>query len=306
MVFLNNDTEVRRGWLAPLREGLEDPQVAGVQPLLLHGDDTIQTAGTVFLDDDLLPCHFLVGHPKEDALAVAGERFDAVTAAAVALRAEDVVALRGFDTAYRNGFEDVDLCLRLLAHRPGGFRVAPTALVTHLGSRTTWPLRARRRQPAPVRGAVARPVAGADPDLYRRIGFELAEVAPDGHVVPAARPRIGDRSRPLRTGSAGRSTSPPRPAHWGDDSGDTHFADALARGLRHLGQDVVTRRRSAHDTGPTRLDDVNLVIRGSYPVAPVPGKVNVLWVISHPDSVDPPTRRLRPGRSRPRTRGAPS
>ena len=287
VVFLNNDTEVRRGWLAPLREGLEDPQVAGVQPLLLHGDDTIQTAGTVFLDDDLLPCHFLVGHPKEDALAVAGERFDAVTAAAVALRAEDVVALRGFDTAYRNGFEDVDLCLRLLAHRPGGFRVAPTALVTHLGSRTPgryahvddnrrlFVERWRDRLPAP------------DPDLYRRIGFELAEVAPDGHVVPAARPRIGDRVPSAPDRLRWSINLPSTAGHWGDDWGDTHFADALARGLRHLGQDVVTRRRGAHDTGPTRLDDVNLVIRGSYPVAPVPGKVNVLWVISHPDSVEP-------------------
>ena len=287
VVFLNNDTEVRRGWLAPLREGLEDPQVAGVQPLLLHGDDTIQTAGTVFLDDDLLPCHFLVGHPKEDALAVAGERFDAVTAAAVALRAEDVVALRGFDTAYRNGFEDVDLCLRLLAHRPGGFRVAPTALVTHLGSRTPgryahvddnrrlFVERWRDRLPAP------------DPDLYRRIGFELAEVAPDGHVVPAARPRIGERVPSAPDRLRWSINLPSTAGHWGDDWGDTHFADALARGLRHLGQDVVTRRRGAHDTGPTRLDDVNLVIRGSYPVAPVPGKVNVLWVISHPDSVEP-------------------
>ena len=287
VVFLNNDTEVRRGWLAPLREALEDPQVAGVQPLLLYGDDTIQTAGTVFLDDALLPAHLLVGHPKEDALAVAGERFDAVTGAAMALRAEDVVALRGFDTAYRNGFEDVDLCLRLLVHRPGGFRVAPTALVTHLESRSPgryahvddnrrlFVERWRDRLPAP------------DPDLYRRIGFELAEVMPDDQAVPAARPRIGGR---LRSGPDQLRWSinlPSTVGHWGDDWGDTHFAEALARGLRHLGQDVVTRRRGAHDTGPTHLDDVTLVIRGPYPAAPAPGKVNVLWVISHPDSVEP-------------------
>ena len=290
VVFLNNDTEVRRGWLAPLREGLEDPEVAGVQPLLLYDDDTIQTAGTVFLDEDLLPCHLLVGHPKEDALRVAGERFVAVTAAAVAMRADDVVALRGFDTAYRNGFEDVDLCLRLLERRPGGFRVAPTALVTHLESKTPgryahvdenrelFVERWRERWPA------------ADSGIYRRVGFELGELGSDraeGSAGPVARPQVRQRIRRGPEHLRWSIKLPSTPGHWGDDWGDTHFADALARGLRGLGQDVVTRRRGAHGVGPTDLDDVSLGIRGRYPVAPVPGMTNVLWVISHPDTVDP-------------------
>ena len=221
-------------------------------------------------------------------MAVAGERFDAVTAAALALRAEDVVALRGFDTAYRNGFEDVDLCLRLLELRPGGFRVAPTALVTHLESRTPgryahvddnrrlFSERWRGRLPAP------------DPDVYRRLGFELDRGAARRPARAGRHDRgSGAGSAPAPTGCAGRSSSPSTAGHWGDDWGDTHFADALARALRELGQDVVTCRRGAHDAGPTDLDDVNLVIRGRYPVAPAPGKVNVLWVISHPDSVEP-------------------
>jgi hypothetical protein len=79
---------------------------------------------------------------------------------------------------------------------------------------------------------------------------------------------------------------PSTPGHWGDRWGDTHFAEALATALRALGQDVVTRRHGAHASGPIALDDVSLGIRGMYPVEPVPGQLNVLWVISHPDEID--------------------
>ena len=50
---------------------------------------------------------------------------------------------------------------------------------------------------------------------------------------------------------------------------------------------MVTSRRGAHTAGPTHLDDVSLALRGLYPISPMPGQVNVLWVISHPDDVDP-------------------
>ena len=79
--------------------------------------------------------------------------------------------------------------------------------------------------------------------------------------------------------------SVPGPA--GDLWGDTHFGEALAEALRDLGEDVVTSRRAARPEGTTHLDDVSLTLRGLYPVRPMPGQVNVLWVISHPDEVDP-------------------
>ncbi len=77
------------------------------------------------------------------------------------------------------------------------------------------------------------------------------------------------------------------PGSYGDTWGDTHYADAVARALRRLGQDVVTRRRGAHESGPLHLDDVSLALRGLHPIPPTRGQRNVLWVISHPEDVDP-------------------
>ena len=45
-----------------------------------------------------------------------GLRFHALTGAALAMRFEDAVAMRGFDPVFTNGMEDVDLCQRLAAH----------------------------------------------------------------------------------------------------------------------------------------------------------------------------------------------
>lgn len=72
---------------------------------------------------------------------------------------------------------------------------------------------------------------------------------------------------------------------WGDDWGDTHFAESLARAIRARGHDVVTYRRDALDAPVRTLDGVALAIRGLEPVPPVPGRRNVLWIISHPDEV---------------------
>jgi hypothetical protein len=73
----------------------------------------------------------------------------------------------------------------------------------------------------------------------------------------------------------------------GDLWGDTHFLRSLSRGLERLGQEVVTFRHGTHNDPATAYDDVVLGVRGLDQIAPVPGKVNILWVISHPDMVTP-------------------
>ena len=46
VVFLNNDTEVEAGWLAPLVRSLADPEVLGAQSLLIYPDGTSSPPGS--------------------------------------------------------------------------------------------------------------------------------------------------------------------------------------------------------------------------------------------------------------------
>lgn len=141
VVALNNDTEVTPGWLEPLVAALADASVLGTQPLLVYPDGTVQTAGTVFPAGAALPRHFLAGQSVSTAQTVTNVNYSAVTAAALCMRAVDLIALHGFDPLYTNGLEDVDLCLRALRLRPGAFRVVTSSVVVHFESQT--PGRAR-------------------------------------------------------------------------------------------------------------------------------------------------------------------
>ena len=72
-----------------------------------------------------------------------------------------------------------------------------------------------------------------------------------------------------------------------DRWGDTHFARDAARALRRTG---FATRISLHDDWSTpehHTFDVILALRGLHQYLPMPGTINVLWVISHPDDVTP-------------------
>ena len=72
---------------------------------------------------------------------------------------------------------------------------------------------------------------------------------------------------------------------WAQIWGDWHFANSLARALRRLGQDVAVDTKQARERETRRFDDVLLTLRGLDEVPPAPGRVNLIWVISHPDEV---------------------
>lgn len=295
VVFLNNDTTVPPGWIPPLRAALEDPEVLGVQPLLLYPTGEIQSAGVAFPSTGGLPHMLLQGFPVEDAAGLDGQRFHALTGAALALRAEDVVALRGFDPIFTNGMEDVDLCRRLEARRPGHFRVVTDAPVVHHESRS--PGRylkhlANREVYLDRWSGVAEP--RDDEALWGTVGYDVVDhrVAPRRNeplalAIPQPvlrrQPRTEVRERPLRW-----AIKNPAPAGEGGERwGDTHFASSLATALRSLGQDVVVDRRPEWDRTTGVRDDVALVLRGLHAHEPAPGQVTIAWVISHPGDVTP-------------------
>ena len=130
LVFLNDDTVVQTGWLEALTEplcGSEGVAIAGAA--LFYPDGQIQHTG-VFLRRD--SAGRLEAYNRRTQ-AKTGP-VPAVTGACLAIRRDVWDSLGGFDESYRNGYEDVDLCLR--ARQNGGEVVLTAAQVVHLESRS--------------------------------------------------------------------------------------------------------------------------------------------------------------------------
>ena len=125
---------------------------------------------------------------------------------------------------------------------------------------------------------------GPDTDKFTLAGLKIARITTDGLKIPGLRP-IWVRERPtaplrwgIRYSSIGGSK--------GDRWGDTSYAESLATALRHHGQEVVTYRHGANRETAHAFDDVNLVLRGLDHVSPIPGMINILWIISHPELIE--------------------
>ena len=113
LVFLNNDTIGQKGWLdALVRYAGGKVEAAAVGAKLLFPNDTVQHAGMAF-SEDLEPLHLYAGFPADHAAVNRSRRFQALTAACLLVRRHDFVRAQGFNSSFTNGFEDVDLCLRL-------------------------------------------------------------------------------------------------------------------------------------------------------------------------------------------------
>ena len=113
LVLLNNDTVPRADWLSALAAYAEaHPAAAVVGAKLLYPNDTIQHAGVVF-GQDRYPHHLYIGFPADHPAANVSRRFQVVTGACCLIRRDAWDAMGGFDTGFVNGWEDVDLCLRL-------------------------------------------------------------------------------------------------------------------------------------------------------------------------------------------------
>ena len=116
LVFLNNDTIPLAGWLdALVRYAEAHPLAAIVGSKLLYPDGTIQHAGMAF-DADRHPQHIYLGFPADHPAVNRSRAFRMVTGACLLIARATFEAADGFDTAFVNGYEDVDLCLRVGSH----------------------------------------------------------------------------------------------------------------------------------------------------------------------------------------------
>ena len=119
VLFLNNDMEVTPGWLDPLVATLDrDPEVGIVGSRLLYPDGTIQHAGVALVENrqgatpTLEGIHAAQGKPADARSAARPQVMQIVTGACLLIRREILDLTGGFDEAYWNGNEDVDLCLK--------------------------------------------------------------------------------------------------------------------------------------------------------------------------------------------------
>jgi len=113
LFFLNNDLLLQKDWFAPLAEVISSTQDIGIA-------GNVQLNVTTGRIDHAGICYDLIGRAdhylKGRALSTLrgqGRFSHAVTSACCAIRRDLFLSSGGFDEAFRNGCEDVDLCLRL-------------------------------------------------------------------------------------------------------------------------------------------------------------------------------------------------
>ncbi len=136
LVFLNNDTIPLKGWLSALIEEVRThADVAVVGSKLLYEDGTIQHAGVAFSREWFMPYHLYRGVEAHARQVSRRRELQCVTAACMLVRRNVFEQVGGFDEGYRNGFEDVDLCLKV---REQQWKIVyqPQSVLYHLESRT--------------------------------------------------------------------------------------------------------------------------------------------------------------------------
>lgn len=112
LTFLNNDLILQDGWFAPMLSGLNRTALPGFvgNVQLDAASGRVDHAGIWF---NLIGTgeHHLRGQASPPTGE--GDWFPAITAACCLIERDTFLEADGFDESYRNGYEDLDLCLRL-------------------------------------------------------------------------------------------------------------------------------------------------------------------------------------------------
>lgn len=146
LIFLNADTRVSDGWIAPMLECFRQIENVGIAGNLhLRGTDTIDSCGSEWDWGSLSFLHIgkhiyqgkkierafrLQNAPKE---MLVRKEVEMVTGACFMIERETFDEVGGFDTAYEIGYwEDADLCMKI---RASGKKIVftPDSVIFHAG-----------------------------------------------------------------------------------------------------------------------------------------------------------------------------
>lgn len=117
VLLLNNDIVAQDGWLEPLLGAFEVPGISGAGSMLLYpGGRWIQHAGVGIghLKHRMKVWHDFQYRPIDQTPQARSDRdCMALTAACLLLKRSELQRVGVLDEGFRNGYEDVDLCLRM-------------------------------------------------------------------------------------------------------------------------------------------------------------------------------------------------
>lgn len=301
LLFLNNDTEVQPGWLDPLIAMGSRPEVGAVGSRLLFSDGTVQHAGVTIVErrgkTSILPRHAFIGEAPKQVPPFKPTLMQAVTAACMLVNASYFYDANGFDTAYWNGCEDVDLCFKL-AQLGKKIVYEPESIVVHhegkSGHERTVAINTNNaRLRGRWKGLIEPDLIETNDSLETAEGLDCrlregGELAPDSEYGEALKNwwgRYRDRYLAPKSKQLGKARIALRictPSRKSPAWEDTAFGQDLADSFNRMGHCADVQFKEEWYQGS---HDITIHIRGVYRHYPQPGIKNILWIIGHPELI---------------------
>lgn len=282
IIVIKPSVVVNEDWLSPILDQPYNNTI--ISPLRLDDSLFIQSAGYYFHKNKLVS--YMQGHRIEDIQKIKRSLgVDAVESGCFLINTKDFIQLKGLNSLYGDGFESIDFCFRA---KKIGIKsiVCPESSILNEDYKRGWCTEAQNQLEKDWSGQKENGNA-----LWRRVGYKVIEyikkdpyINSEGILVPKLR-RINVQKKSFRWSIKISAPSNEKRFAWGD----LYFANGLADALRNQGQEVTVDYHDGHLHGKSYLDDILLDLRGLDDVRPQKNKINIMWVISHPDKINKKT-----------------